>query len=229
MRFRENDIGAPRMASDSRQPNLLIHDKLRLLRLARPDAAETTQFLTTWPLQDSCEAALALMAATVLENALESAIATHFAVNREEAETIFVDQSEGSLSAFSMKIKLAYVLGVIEKKVRKELTLIKTIRNGIAHAQIDAAFTSEQVATSCHHLFIAKELPFGEALGPRPQTAKERYAKSIEYMFAYFSGSVTRDTERVPLLYDDSDFYILAFLNRENYPRGFAKRGTAED
>ena len=191
------------------------------MRSARPEASAIWARLQSWEQDQTHEAALALIAATILENALETAIATHFAVNREDAESIFLDQSEGGLSSISMKIKLAYALGVIEKKVRKELTLIKTIRNSLAHASMDAPFSDPEIVILCQHLFVAKELPFGDELGPPPHSAKQRYAKSIELLFAYFYGSVTPDTERVPLLYDDSDFYILAFLDRENYPKGF--------
>jgi DNA-binding MltR family transcriptional regulator len=207
------------MASYFPEPCARIHEELHSLRLARPDSREAWEFLRSWPLDAGHEAPLALMAATILENALENAIATHFAVNREEAESIFIDQAEGSLSAFSVKIKLAYVLGVIEKKVRKELTLIKTIRNLFVHAPLGVSFSSEGVATYCNHLFIWKEVPAGA--DGKPETAKQKYANSIDYIFAYLNGSVTKETERVPLLCDDSNFYLVAFLSQENYPSKF--------
>ena len=202
----------------SGSPNAIakIHEALRQLERNRPNAREAWEFLKSWHDDESHEAAFAILAATILEQALESAISTHFAVKREEAETIFVDQSEGSLSAFSMKIKLAYALGIIEKKVRKELTVIKTVRNALAHAPMRAVFSADAIATTCNHLFIWKELPFGDA---RPETAKRKYAKSIEYLHAYLRGSVTEETERVPLLFEDSDFYCSAFLNQETYPK----------
>jgi DNA-binding MltR family transcriptional regulator len=205
------------MAPNSRAAQ--IREDLRQLRLNRPDALDAWEFLQTWPCHPGHEAAIALMAATLLEHALERAISTHFAVNREDADSIFLDQSEGGLSTFSMKIKLAYALGVIEKKVRKELTLIKTLRNEAARG----AFSAPSTVTTCNHLFVWKELTFDAPAGAGMLSAKAKYAQSIEYIHAYLAGSVTEATERVPLLCEDSDFYCRAFLNQETYPRRFGK------
>ena len=181
----------------------------------RPDAQGAWQFIRTWHLDPSHEAALAIMAATMLEQALESAISTHFAVKREEAESIFVDQSEGSISALSMKIKLAYALGVIEQKIRKELIIVKTIRNELAHSSNIGTFLVEKIATHCSHLFIWKEIPIVDNPNTRADGAKRKYANSIEYIYGYLIGSVTKETERVPLLFEDSEFYCAAFLHYE--------------
>lgn len=209
------------MASNSRAAR--IQEELQRLMLNRPDARDSWEFLSSWPSDPGHEGALALMAATLLEQALESAISTHFAVNRGDADSLFLDQSEGGLSALSMKIKLAYALGIIEKKVRKELTLIKTIRSEVARAYASAAFAAPTIVTACNHLFVWKELAFAGSAEARPYSTKAKYAKSIEYTHAYLSGSVTEETARVPLLFEDSAFYCRAFLNQETYPRRFAR------
>ena len=209
------------MASNARAAR--IQEELQRLRLNRPDISDAWDFLSAWPSDPGHEAALALMAASLLERALESAISTHFAVNRDDADSLFLDQSEGGLSAFSMKIKLAYALGIIEKKVRKELTLIKTIRSEVAHARTAAAFAAPTIVTTCNHLFVWKELAFDGPAAAGPRSAKAKYAKSIQYTHAYLSGSVTEETARVPLCYEDSLFYCHAFLNQETYPRRFGR------
>jgi len=189
----------------------------------RPNDKEAWDFIRNWHLDKRDDRTLAIMAATLLEHSLEEAIATHFHVGKDEAESIFIDQSEGSISAFSMKIKLAYALGVMENKVKKELTLIKNIRNVFAHSPINARFSTQKIADACEHLFICKEVQFGGLLGPAPQTAKHKYAKSIELLYMYLTATIDNKFARIPLLFGKSDLYCIMFLNKETQTKRMAK------
>ena len=53
-----------------------------------------------------------------------------------------------------MKIKLAYALGLIEQKAKKELTLIKNIRNVFAHAAIPTSLHAYPVNAHTHYMLM---------------------------------------------------------------------------
>jgi len=140
---------------------------------------------------------------------LERAIATHFVLNDNEIESLFIDQAEGNISNFAVKIKLAYALGVIETIVRKELTLIKNIRNVFAHTKADISFATPAIIKACAELTLSPDL-----LGSSHLDAKLRFAKSVEVIYLYFA-HIDLPGFNPPLRCSTSEFYKSVFLHHD--------------
>ncbi|MBX3361836.1 MAG: hypothetical protein KF912_09500 [Phycisphaeraceae bacterium] len=60
--------------------------------------------------------------------------------------------SNGGCSTFSSRIALAYLLGLISKKVYRDLTLIRKIRNDFAHVATPIALADATIANRCREL-----------------------------------------------------------------------------
>lgn len=77
-----------------------------------------------------------ILAATNVEDSLELALTAKMpalALDKEAASAVF--GSEGTLSTYFDKTLIAYALGLIEKKDRKNIDLIRHIRNACAHSR----------------------------------------------------------------------------------------------
>jgi hypothetical protein len=79
--------------------------------------------------------ATVVVGGAILEFVLRDAIARHFRkdANQKEVSKLFKFESNGPLSDFSSKIKLAYALGIGKEKTREDLDKIREIRNYFAH------------------------------------------------------------------------------------------------
>ena len=82
-----------------------------------------------------------LVGAAILESHLESLFVTVFKLNSipKKIQASMFD-SNGALSGFSSKIKLAYSLGYIKKSVYEDLETVRKIRNEFAHSVEDVDF-----------------------------------------------------------------------------------------
>src|SRR5262249_32748525 len=58
----------------------------------------------------------------------------------------------GPLATFSARIDMAYLLGLIPDNVRRELHLIRKIRNDFAHSSENLDFNNEAIANRCREL-----------------------------------------------------------------------------
>lgn len=93
----------------------------------------------------------ALMAAECLSDQLSELLRAHFVEDRKVCDRVF-DGMNGALSTFSSRIEFAYLLGHIGVVARRELHLIRKIRNEFAHGYRPLAFADEGVAVRCHEL-----------------------------------------------------------------------------
>jgi DNA-binding MltR family transcriptional regulator len=59
------------------------------------------------------------------------------------------------LGTFSSRIKMAYYLGKISKVARRDLDLLRSIRNKFAHHPAVASFNDESVANQCKELKLS--------------------------------------------------------------------------
>ena len=79
--------------------------------------------------------ATVVLGGAILEYALRDAIARHFRkdANQKSLSKLFKFESNGPLSDFASKIKIAYALGIGKEKTRDDLDKIREIRNYFAH------------------------------------------------------------------------------------------------
>ena len=64
-------------------------------------------------------------------------------INSDERTAIF--QFEGPCGSFSSRIKMAQALGIIDRKLRRRLDLIREMRNVAAHAHPDINFETSEI------------------------------------------------------------------------------------
>ena len=90
---------------------------------------------------------------------------------------------DGALGAFASRIKIAYLMGLIDKPTKSELDLIRKIRNEFAHIRQDIRFTSPKVKGRCSELQIAKAYEHGAA---RIRSYREKFLISCYFLSDIF-------------------------------------------
>ena len=159
------------------------------------------------------------MVSSLLEQALEGALATHFVTNEAESSSFFSDRDDGGATNFAMKIRLAYHLGVVEEKIKSELTLIKSIRNVFAHTRSHVSFDTPEIIDACNLLSIPDNILWDGVVGPKPETSRERFGESCALIYLYLSNK-----DQKPITFDKSEWYSLVLLP----PQSLSKEQSAE-
>lgn len=101
-------------------------------------------------LQVESDRATALMAAAFLEDYLSKLISCFMVENSLVSREIFAHN--GPLGTFSAKIDIAYMLALISPAVRKDLHLLRKIRNEFAHTAKPLEFTEHRIKSRCEEL-----------------------------------------------------------------------------
>lgn len=70
-----------------------------------------------------------------------------------------IENSNGSLSTFSNKIQLSYLMGLISKKMYDNLTIIRKIRNEFAHEIVGSSFENEQIKSKVEANLTYAKIP----------------------------------------------------------------------
>jgi DNA-binding MltR family transcriptional regulator len=172
------------------------------------DADESWQIIQTWQAVSGDDRSQAIVAGALREQALESALSTHFVTSAEETRALFIDHADGGISSFAVKIKLAFALGMIEKTIRAELIMIKNIRNVFAHTRAAVTFTDPRISAACNRLKIPEMLTYGGILGLPPIHAKDRIAMYVKMIYLYFIGSEVSG----PLKHANNEYYCHVLL-----------------
>lgn len=130
--------------------------KLKKLASEIPNLADALYHFQYMPTAE--DRAAAIIEVTSLEAALENAIKTKLIpLNKDDYRELFAP--EGPLGTFATKIKLAYALGLYGKHTRKDLDIIRWIRNAFAHSRKPLWFHTEVVADAIDLLTVTKRTP----------------------------------------------------------------------
>lgn len=100
---------------------------------------------------------MAIITAVQIDDALETALLRKMTILEDEVDEVFVGDS-GPLSTFSAKIKMAYALGIIGRDTRRDLVIVKNIRNAFAHARRPVRFTTEEITVACAQLMFLNRI-----------------------------------------------------------------------
>lgn len=92
----------------------------------------------------------ALMAASYLEDLLEKLLRRFFVDDNSLSNNLL--NGYGGLSSFKSKIDLAYLLGLISDRIKRDLHLIRKIRNEFAHSAENINFYSSSINNRCNEL-----------------------------------------------------------------------------
>lgn len=104
----------------------------------------------------SPDVALVLIEAAALEHVLRLRIRDlMMPLSKKLNERLF--EGYGPLSSFSAKVDVAFALKVISEEAYRELTLVRKIRNELAHSFEDISFRHPDVIPLCKQLKFAKE------------------------------------------------------------------------
>jgi DNA-binding MltR family transcriptional regulator len=93
---------------------------------------------------------VALIATAWLDDVLEKLIRTGFRSEDKIADSVLKDT--GGLSTFSARIKVAYLMGLLEKSAYLDLNIIRKIRNDFAHFRKPITFEDENISDRCTNL-----------------------------------------------------------------------------
>jgi hypothetical protein len=111
----------------------------------------------------------AILMATNLENALQSAIVSHLQLRSSQRRELF--KFDSPMGTFENKIRIAAALKIIGPITRKNIEVIKAIRNAFAHAKIPITFKDAEVTAACKLLtwVSVQTTQIGRVVKPSPE------------------------------------------------------------
>jgi hypothetical protein len=106
--------------------------------------------------ENPSDRAVAILFGTLTERNLESLLKKSFRddLNSDDRSALF--GFDGAVGTFSSKIFLAYGLKILGPKTRRELDLIRHLRNGFAHSPIPLEFTTSEVRAVCNEFKLVE-------------------------------------------------------------------------
>jgi hypothetical protein len=161
----------------------------------------------------------AILLATNVENTLQISIRRWLQLSGELRKEVF--RGPGSPARnFSGKIIIAHALGIFGPITRKNLDVIRIIRNAFAHASRPIRFDDAPLADLCNFLQIPKIIRFGDfdgILNPEDDPsspARYRYSVVCEHtshnlMVHNFTGplGIANDDLKIKLPYENYEAY----------------------
>lgn len=95
----------------------------------------------------------AIVGVHLVEIMLERGLRRRFShLTKKELQELF--EGFGPLSSFSAKIKVAYAIGMIPSSVKKDLEIMKEIRNAFAHSFTKLDFNQPDIREICSSSFF---------------------------------------------------------------------------
>ena len=121
---------------------------LQLRNIDNSRALEVISLRTT--LSSESDRGCSLMAAAYLDMQLGELLKAFLVDDKRLVNELF--RHTGALGTFSSRIDLAYSLGLISKGDRRNLHLIRKIRNDFAHVHLRLDFNNESISARCNEL-----------------------------------------------------------------------------
>lgn len=110
-------------------------------------------------LDNESDRGCALMAAAFLDELLKDLLKAYLIDDSNSVQQLF--SGTGALGTFSSRIELCYLLGLISASTKRDLTIIRKIRNDFAHVMDIIDFNHPPIASRCSslHNYGFSELP----------------------------------------------------------------------
>lgn len=102
-------------------------------------------------LNDETDRGCVLISASFLDNQLENLLSSYLIEDTTVSDNVF--SNSGSLGTFSSRIDMCYLLGLISKKMYRDLHLIRKIRNEFGHSYVPISFESSAIKNRCLELY----------------------------------------------------------------------------
>lgn len=116
----------------------------------RSTISQTINFRKT--LSDETDRGLALMAAAYIEDRLANLLRSFFVDDRAVVNPLF--EFNGPFGTFSSKIDSAYALGLLPANVRRDIHLVRKIRNSFGHEWTPLSFSDEPIVSQCREFSL---------------------------------------------------------------------------
>jgi hypothetical protein len=99
----------------------------------------------------------ALFAAAYIDKALSDLLCRSLVESNKIDDELL--KGNAPLASFSSRIKMAFYLGKISSSCRRDLDLIRKIRNDFAHNAADISFETEAIGNKCRELTFSYQAP----------------------------------------------------------------------
>jgi DNA-binding MltR family transcriptional regulator len=109
-------------------------------------------------LNEESDLACVLIGTSFLDQCLASMLERYFIEDKDISDSMFNPSNNGALSTFSSRNNLAYLLGLINEYIHKDLRTIGKIRNFFAHAHFEITFEDGQIQVLCNKLDYINKL-----------------------------------------------------------------------
>jgi hypothetical protein len=127
---------------------------------------------------------------SLLEQHLQSAISSFFAVSEDQADPLFDFEKGGPLATFAAKVKIAVALGFVNPDMKIDLDLVRLIRNTFAHSSTLVSFSDPEIAEACDQLKhpVIAEGPYGQvSIWPLAAAApRDKFLATVAAITEYF-------------------------------------------
>jgi len=147
-------------------------------KLASPTAVELQEAFSQF--SNERPRASALMAAAWVDDALRAVLQAY--LSRDHATASALLRADAPLGSFGVRIKIAFLLGLISSEARADLDSIREIRNQFAHVRTRVSFKTDKIAVKCKRLHAAEVL---RDFVKRPLHNREKFLWS-----AYFIATI---------------------------------------
>ncbi|RAT95702.1 MltR family transcriptional regulator [Brevibacillus sp. Leaf182] len=106
-------------------------------------------------LTDETDRGCALMAGAFLDDQIKYLLKDFLVDDKRSFDNLF--SGTGGLSSFSSRIEMAYLLGLISPSIKRDLNLIRKIRNKFAHSAQKISFDTSGISDRCNDLSFTPE------------------------------------------------------------------------
>jgi hypothetical protein len=137
-------------------------------------------------METDSDRAAGLVAATFLENQLEDNIRKNLRDDQEALDDMF-NPSRGPLTTFAAKIDLAYLIGLLSEKDRRELHTIRKVRNEFAHGFGRRSFQFEIIRDLVGNLTAIEDAVSLRELASAKKPVRERFILSCQWYISSLS------------------------------------------
>lgn len=150
------------------------------------------------PIYDDLEAqsdrGAAIVGAALLDRRLEEIIRIRLVEDQITEDLLNQTQA---LSSFGVKINLAFSLGLYGEKIRRDLDLIRRIRNEFAHFERPLNFEDDSVANRCSELVLPKEYTINNQ-PVAPKRPRDQFLRAVNIISSLIWNATQDNTyERV--------------------------------
>lgn len=124
----------------------------------------------------------AIIAAAWVDDALEEYLRSALARDAKVATALL--QPDGPLGTFGVRIKIAYALGLFSDSVRRDLDIIRLVRNDLAHLRAGGGFDQPAVVQRCRQLQAYRH--YASSVRNPGRSARQRFVISALLLAAAF-------------------------------------------